>query len=86
MERSSTGYRQENLYDAFGGERVISGTCSQSYKFAGMEQDAETGLNHTLFRQQSSSLGRWVSPDTAGIAAASFENTCPFDVRPLVNS
>ena len=47
----------------FGGERVITGTCSQSYKFAGMEQDAETGLNHTLFRQQSSSLGRWYSPD-----------------------
>jgi len=28
-----------------------------------MERDAESGLDHTQFRQYSSGLGRWLSPD-----------------------
>jgi RHS repeat-associated protein len=34
-----------------------------NYKFTGMERDTESALDHTLFRQYSSSLGRWLSPD-----------------------
>jgi RHS repeat-associated protein len=47
----------------FGGELNFTNTCAQNYKFTGMERDSETGLDHTLFRQYSSNLGRWYSPD-----------------------
>jgi RHS repeat-associated protein len=61
-------------YDAdfylFGGELIFTNTCSQNYKFAGMERDAEDGLDHTLFRQYASNLGRWMSPDPADLAVA----------------
>ncbi|MHB8304008.1 MAG: RHS repeat-associated core domain-containing protein, partial [Acidobacteriaceae bacterium] len=33
------------------------------YKFAGLERDAETGLDHTWFRQYASPMGRWLSSD-----------------------
>ena len=38
-------------------------------KFTGKERDSESGLDHTWFRQYSSSLGRWMHPDPAGLAA-----------------
>jgi RHS repeat-associated protein len=48
----------------FGEERPpITNNCSQNYKFTGMERDSETGLDHTLYRQLSSTYGRWLSPD-----------------------
>ncbi|HEV2396959.1 MAG TPA: RHS repeat-associated core domain-containing protein [Candidatus Sulfotelmatobacter sp.] len=57
-------------YDAdfypFGGELAFTNTCSQSYKFAAMEQDSETGDYHTWFRQYSPSEVRWLSPDPLG--------------------
>ncbi len=40
-----------------------SGDTGTTHKFTGDERDAETGLDHTLFRKYSSSLGRWTSPD-----------------------
>ena len=61
-------------YDAdfypLGGELAFTNNCSQSYKFAGMEQDSETGEYHTLFRQYASNLGRWLSPDPLGGSVA----------------
>ncbi|MGO8736516.1 MAG: RHS repeat-associated core domain-containing protein, partial [Terriglobia bacterium] len=54
-------------YDAdftpFGYERAYTTTCSQNYKFTGLERDSETGLDHTLNRKYDSSLGRWLTPD-----------------------
>lgn len=54
-------------YDAdfypFGGELAFTNTCAQSYKFAAMEQDSETGDYHTWFRQYSPTEVRWLSPD-----------------------
>ncbi len=50
----------------FGGERVITSTLPNNYKFTGLERDAETGLDHTLYRQLSSNYGRWSSPDRWG--------------------
>jgi RHS repeat-associated protein len=66
-------------YDAdfylFGGEKApFTNTCAQNYKFTDMERDGETGLDHTLFRQYSSQYGRWMSPDPAGLGAASLAN------------
>ena len=37
--------------------------------FTYLDHDAESSLDHTLFRQYSSTQGRWVSPDPAGLAA-----------------
>ncbi len=55
-------------YDAdftpFGYENAHITTCSQNYKFTGLERDSETGLDHTLHRKYDSNLGRWLTPDT----------------------
>ena len=53
------GTKQELDYYPFGGERVITSTLENHYKFTGMERDTETGLDHTQFRQYASNLGRW---------------------------
>jgi RHS repeat-associated protein len=54
-------------YDAdllpFGYETAYVTSCSQNYKFTGLERDSETGLDHTLHRKYESRLGRWLSPD-----------------------
>jgi RHS repeat-associated protein len=55
-------------YDAdfypFGGEAVVvTNTCSQNYKFTGKERDTESGLDNFGARYDSSSMGRFMSPD-----------------------
>jgi RHS repeat-associated protein len=55
--------QQQSVYYPFGGERVITNNVANDYKFTGLERDSETGLDHTLNRQYSSTLGRWLSPD-----------------------
>jgi RHS repeat-associated protein len=55
--------QQQSVYYPFGGERVITNNVANNYKFTGLERDSETGLDHTLNRQYSSTLGRWLSPD-----------------------
>jgi RHS repeat-associated protein len=39
-------------------------------KFTADEYDSESASNHTLFRQQFPSQGRWSTPDPADLAAA----------------
>jgi len=43
--------------------------AANHYRFTGMEHDSETGLDHTWFRQHSPLMGRWLTPDPAGLAA-----------------
>jgi RHS repeat-associated protein len=50
------------------GEQVAGGSGT-SHKFTEDERDPESNLDHTLFRQYSSSLARWMHPDPAGLAA-----------------
>ena len=54
-------------YDAdfypFGGERVITNTCAQNYKFTGKERDSETGNDYFGARFYASNLGRFLSAD-----------------------
>jgi RHS repeat-associated protein len=53
-----------------------------THEFTGDERDAETashsggedGLDHTWFRKYSSNLGRWMTPDPAGLAAVNPSN------------
>src|SRR3989449_7847803 len=60
-------------YDAdfypFGGERIVTNTCPQNYKFTGKERDSEGGLDNFTARYNSSSLGRFMSPDPANFGA-----------------
>jgi RHS repeat-associated protein len=55
-------------YDAdfypFGGERVITNTCPQNYKFTGKERDSESGLDNFGARYYSSAMGRFGSIDS----------------------
>jgi RHS repeat-associated protein len=53
----------------FGGERTITNTCPQNYKFQGKERDTETGNDDFGARYYSSSFGRWLSPDWSAIPA-----------------
>jgi RHS repeat-associated protein len=57
-------------YYPFGGERVYMNTCSQNYKFTRQERDAETNQDHFWFRQYSSNVCRWTSPDPLGGSVA----------------
>jgi RHS repeat-associated protein len=54
-------------YDAdfypYGGERAVTSTCAQNYKFEGKERDAETNNDDFGARYYSSPFGRWLSPD-----------------------
>jgi RHS repeat-associated protein len=60
-------------YDAdfypFGGERVVTDTCSQNYKFTGKERDTESGNDYFGARYYGSSMGRFLSPDPVFISA-----------------
>jgi RHS repeat-associated protein len=60
-------------YDAdfypFGGERDITTTCSQNYKFEGKERDTETGNDDFGARYYSSRLGRWLAADWSDVPA-----------------
>ncbi len=38
-------------------------TSPDHYKFATLERDGESGLDHATFRQYSPAQGRWMSPD-----------------------
>ena len=53
---------QSDFYP-FGGERIISTSSGNTYKFTGKERDAESGLDNFGARYDSSSLGRFMSPD-----------------------
>jgi len=61
---SSTGaiLDQSDFYP-FGGERVLTASSGNTYKFTGKERDSESGLDNFAARYNSSSLGRFMSPD-----------------------
>ena len=56
-------------YYAFGESNSCGANTTTTLKFTGDERDTETNLDHTWFRQNSSTLGRWMTPDPAGLAA-----------------
>lgn len=45
------------------GQESYSEPTANNFKFATLERDQETGLDHARFRQFSSTSGRWMSPD-----------------------
>jgi RHS repeat-associated protein len=62
---SSTGaiLDQSDFYP-FGGERVLSASSGNTYKFTGKERDAESGLDNFGARYDASSMGRFMTPDS----------------------
>jgi RHS repeat-associated protein len=63
---SSTGtIQKESDYYPYGGELVVSGSDINNYKFTGKERDSESGLDNFGARYNSSSLGRFMTPDWA---------------------
>src|SRR5208283_1622061 len=50
----------------FGGERIISAPISDKWKFTGKERDTESGLDNFGARYDSSSMGRFMTPDPVG--------------------
>jgi RHS repeat-associated protein len=56
----------ESDYYPYGGERVYTATlANQNYKFTGKERDTESGLDNFGARYDSSTLGRFMTPDWA---------------------
>ena len=62
---SGSSIQAESDFFPFGTERVITNSINNRYKFTGKEQDTgnEGGLTHFLFREYTTILGRFVSPD-----------------------
>ncbi len=64
---SSTGtILDDSDFYPFGGERVVTSSSGNTYKFTGKERDSESGLDNFGARYDSSSLGRFMSPDPLG--------------------
>ena len=49
----------------FGGERVVTSSSGNAYKFTGKERDAESDLDYFGARYYGNSMGRWMVPDWA---------------------
>ncbi|MGA2900737.1 MAG: RHS repeat-associated core domain-containing protein, partial [Candidatus Acidiferrales bacterium] len=56
---------QSDFYP-FGGERVITASSGNTYKFTGKERDSESGLDNFGARYNASTMGRFMSPDPLG--------------------
>jgi RHS repeat-associated protein len=64
-------------YYPFGGERVISSGAGNRYKFTGKERDSESGLDNFGARYDSSSLGRFMTPDPSSVSGDIVESEFP---------
>lgn len=76
--RLSTTYGARALaydvaYSPYGEAYVASGSASGDLDFTGMFQDTQTGLYDFQAREYSI-VGRWISPDPAGLGAADAAN------------
>lgn len=67
-DASFTPYGQEVL------NPNVTSTCPPNYKFTGYEMDSETGNFYAMARYYSPRFGRFLSPDPAGVASASFSD------------
>jgi RHS repeat-associated protein len=64
---------QSDFYP-FGGERVISASSGNTYKFTGKERDSESDLDNFEARYMASTQGRFMSPDPSGMSSADLSN------------
>jgi RHS repeat-associated protein len=64
VANSSGTVLDDSDFYPFGGERVITSSSGNAYKFTGKERDTESGLDNFGARYDASSMGRFMSPDT----------------------
>jgi RHS repeat-associated protein len=63
MEASAGGWPvSSDTFYPFGQEQTAT-TDPNHYKFAGLERDTESNLDHAMYRQYAYGQGRWMSPD-----------------------
>ncbi|MBI1749271.1 MAG: RHS repeat-associated core domain-containing protein [Acidobacteria bacterium] len=82
---SSAGVIQdESDYYPFGGERAVTDSDPNQYKFTGKERDTESGLDFFIARYYSSAYGRFLSPDEfTGGPEDAFSSSDPLPPGPL---
>jgi RHS repeat-associated protein len=59
----SDGILDQSDFYPFGGERVLTSSSGNTYKFTGKERDSESNLDNFGARYNSSITGRFMSPD-----------------------
>jgi RHS repeat-associated protein len=64
----------EGDFEPYGREHVVTGTCSQHYKFTGKERDTETQNDYFPARFFENNLDRWPSPDPGGVNAVHLDD------------
>jgi len=57
--------QEESDYFPYGGEKVVTGSDINNYKFTGKERDAESGLDYFDARHYANAWGRFMQPDWA---------------------
>src|SRR6266478_592065 len=55
--------KDESDYYPYGGERIVTNSDSNRYKFTGKERDTESNLNYFGARHYGSSMARFLQPD-----------------------
>jgi RHS repeat-associated protein len=63
VANSSGTVLDDSDFYPFGGERIVTSSSGNAYKFTGKERDAESNLDNFGARYDSSSFGRFMSPD-----------------------
>jgi RHS repeat-associated protein len=70
----------------FGDALSCAGTDNFPTHFTGQVHDNESNLDHFLFRQYTSTEGRWMHPDPAGLAAVDITNPQSWNRYAYVNN
>jgi RHS repeat-associated protein len=63
VANSSGAVLDDSDFYPFGGERIVTSSTGNTYKFTGKERDSESGLDNFGARYDSSNMGRFMSPD-----------------------
>ncbi|HET6933105.1 MAG TPA: RHS repeat-associated core domain-containing protein [Candidatus Acidoferrum sp.] len=63
VANSSGAILDDSDFYPFGGERVVTSSSGNTYKFTGKERDSESGLDNFGARYDSSAMGRFTSVD-----------------------
>jgi RHS repeat-associated protein len=87
----STGaVRAVYKYDPYGRATKIQGNLDSDFRYAGYYYHSGSGLNLTLRRFYSSSLGRWISRDpieeVGGVNLYAYVDNCPIDRNDLLGT
>jgi RHS repeat-associated protein len=66
---SQTGLEWATRHPPLGDAQTCTNPDLSVLHFTGQQRDPESNLDHFMFREYSSTQGRWMTPDPAGMAA-----------------